>query len=81
MGRAGTARIAAQRDRFGPDPLTPCDRHAARPGTAAARLPNLGADPAAHQARVAAEPIPVQSGLAATAAFVAAQIRAFLGEV
>ena len=50
-------------------------------GAAAAQLPTHGADPAAHRARVAAAPIPVQAGPAATAEFVAAQMRAFLGEI
>ncbi|HVB66331.1 MAG TPA: alkaline phosphatase family protein [Acetobacteraceae bacterium] len=49
-------------------------------GAAAAHLPTLGADPARHAARVASGPIPVQAGLAATAEFVAAQMKAFLGE-
>ena len=50
-------------------------------GAAAAHLPTHGADPARHAARVASAPIPVQARIAATAEFVAAQVKAFLGEV
>lgn len=50
-------------------------------GVAAAHLPTLGVDPARHAARLASAPIPVQARLAATAEFVATQVKAFLGEV
>ena len=50
-------------------------------GVAAAHLPTEGADPVAHAARLASAPIPVQSGIAATAEFVAAHVKAFLGEL
>ncbi len=74
VAKPGPAAVAAAKAR------PPNDLQASL-GAASAHLPTAGVDLARHGARIAAGAIPVRAEIAATGEFVAAQVKAFLGEV